>query len=141
MKKYYIQINALLYFLIPIICISCTSNQKIRAKEYNCYDGKSGKILPLIDCYQLGVAYLVSKKWNFHPENKCDQNDITSIVISIMPDGKIKTINYVHRSKCEGLDESAYLAVMSATPFKPFPNEIKDDLVELGLRFSPEGVK
>lgn len=141
MKLYNNLVNVKIIVFILILLTGCASNQNARQIDYNCFNKYSDKEVSLIDCYRLSVAFHVNKKYKFLPVTKCDEYDITSIVISIKPDGELKEIKYIERSKCEGLDESAFMAIKNANPFNPFPNELKDDLVELGLRFTPKGIK
>ena len=128
-------IFVLLSLFLAISCIGCShSNQK-----NNC---RSNKLKPTaVDLYMIEVAHQVNKNWKFESGMDSKPSQLTSIVFKIMPDGEIKDIFFVKRSKNIALDESAYNAIAKTNPTKPFPQNIKKPFVEMGLRFCPDGVK
>ena len=137
MKIYHSVFNDLICLFI-IFFIGCATAEKTKTNKYNnCFDPYSDRKVSITECYHLEVAYLINKEWDFHPTSQCDKNDVTSVIITINRNGLLKEISYTDRSKCEGLDDYAYKAVINANPFKPFPNEMEVDEVKLGFRFSP----
>jgi tetratricopeptide (TPR) repeat protein len=95
-----------------------------------------------VDLYRLEVAYQVNNNWKFNKDMDSKLSQVTSIVFRIMPDGEIKNIFFTKRSGNEALDESAFNAIVKTNPTKPFPQNInKKPFIEMGLRFSPDGVK
>jgi outer membrane biosynthesis protein TonB len=58
-----------------------------------------------------------------------------------MPNGEIKDLFFVKRSGNEALDQSAFNAILNSNPAKPFPANIKKPFIEMGLRYSPAGVR
>jgi len=58
-----------------------------------------------------------------------------------MPNGEIKDIWFDKRSGNSYFDESVQKAVMKSNPVRPHPPEVKRPFVDVGLRFTPEGIK
>jgi colicin import membrane protein len=58
-----------------------------------------------------------------------------------MPDGKIVDIFFTDHSGNAYLDDSAYKAIVKTSPVKPFPAALSRAYIEMGLRFTPEGVR
>jgi colicin import membrane protein len=58
-----------------------------------------------------------------------------------MPNGEIKDIFFTDRSGNSYLDESAYKAIVKSNPVDPHPEGISKPYVNVGLRFTPEGVR
>jgi hypothetical protein len=106
-------------------------NAKSFQKTTNCQK------LSAIDKYHLETADQIKKKWHAPKDSVCDTNYQIDIVLTVLANGEIKDIYFCKKSNCKDLDESAYLAVMKAAPFKPFPVEIKVEQVRLGIGFSP----
>jgi TonB family protein len=63
------------------------------------------------------------------------------VVIKIMPDGKITDIFFTQRSGNAYLDDTAYKTIMKSNPTKPFPEGLRFPYIEMGLRFTPEGLQ
>lgn len=129
----------ILLFLSILIC-SCAGNTEVQqtAKRVKYYTKDNA---PQIDLYRLEAVYQVNKKWIMPKKSKCADSKPTYIVFTILPNGEIKKITYTERSECKELDDSAYSAIVRAVPFKPFPNNLNAEEVNLGLRFSLDGVK
>jgi TonB family protein len=62
----------------------------------------------------------------------------TIITVKIGRDGKVQKLCYEKRSGNALYDDMAWRAIYKAEPFPPFPSEIKEDTVEIGIRFMPE---
>jgi colicin import membrane protein len=58
-----------------------------------------------------------------------------------MPNGEIKDLFFTDRSGNKHFDESAYRAVMKSNPVAPHPRGISEPFVQMGLRFTPEGIR
>jgi colicin import membrane protein len=95
----------------------------------------------LIDLYRGEIAYSINANWAFS-EQLANRNQklMASLVFKVMPDGHIEDIFFVDRSGNQYLDDSAMKAVMKSSPVKSHPSELNRPYVELGLRFTPEGV-
>jgi TonB family protein len=94
-----------------------------------------------VDKYLIEVAYEVNKNWAFVGDKNSETSKKTSITFKIMPNGEIKDLFFVKRSGNEALDQSAFNAILNTNPTKPFPANIKKPFIEMGLRFSPAGVR
>ena len=106
-------------------------------------NGISGKkVLELIDIYRVEIAYKVQKNWAFSGQLAGASGDLqASLVFKVMPSGEIKEIFFTDRSGNRYLDESAYKAVVKSNPVDPHPAGISKSFIEVGLRFTPEGVR
>ena len=125
--------------VLSIFILSCASNQSDH--NDNQQDHFSIENAPPKDKYMIEVAYKVDKTWIFPKNSLCNQNMQTSILLSILPNGEIKKVSFYEKSKCKDLDDSALSAIKRAAPFKPFPENLKVEVVDMGLRFSPKGLK
>jgi colicin import membrane protein len=105
--------------------------------------GRGGqKEIELIDLYRLEIAYAVQKNWAFAEQLAGGGKQlVASIVFKVMPDGKIVDIFFTDRSGNTYLDDSAYKAIVKTSPVKPHPQGLNRSYIEMGLRFTPEGVR
>ena len=136
-------VNLLLIFLISLIVtipnFNCAGNNKVqKATKVKFYTKDNA---PPIDLYRIGAAYQVNKNWFMPKNSNCADTKVTSIAFTILPNGEIKDIVYLERSKCNELDDSAYSAIMRAAPFKPFPNSLNVKEIKVALRFKKNGVQ
>jgi len=100
------------------------------------------KVLELIDIYRVEIAYKVQKNWAFSGQLAGDSGDLqASLVFKVMPSGEIKEIFFTDRSGNRYLDESAYKAIVKSNPVDPHPAGISKSFINVGLRFTPEGVR
>jgi outer membrane biosynthesis protein TonB len=137
LKKLIFPITALM--MLSALVLGCAPNQFGKKSKKNCYH-KLEDASP-IEKYQMEAAYQVNKNWEYPKNSQCIGNIQTSIVLSILPNGEIKDMFFHKKSNCKDLDDSAYSAIKRAAPFKPFPKDLDAEIVELGLRFCPNGVK
>ena len=111
--------------------------------------GKSGfygrgtrKEIELIDLYRLEIAYEINKNWAYAEQlSGGGKKLMASIAFKVMPDGNIVDIFFTDRSGNQYLDDSAYKAIKKSSPVKPHPEKLSRPYVEMGLRFTPEGVR
>jgi colicin import membrane protein len=111
--------------------------------------GKSGvfgrgtrKEIELIDLYRLEIAYAIQKNWAFAEQlSRGGKNMVASLAFKVMPDGTIADVFFTDRSGNQYLDDSAYKAILKSSPVKPHPEKLSRSYVEMGLRFTPEGVR
>jgi outer membrane biosynthesis protein TonB len=136
-KKLHIAIISLM--ILSALVFGCATDQSEK-KSKNSICQNMEDTSP-IDKYRIEVAYQVNQNWEYPNDSKCIRNIQTSIVNSIFPNGEIEDIFFHKKSDCKDLDDSAYSAIESAAPFKPFPKDLDAEIVELGLMFSPDGVK
>jgi colicin import membrane protein len=103
-------------------------------------DGK--KRAELIDLYRLEIAFQVQKNWAFNQQLAGgDQSLMASIVFKVMPDGEVRDVFFTDRSGNTHLDESAYKAIVKSNPVDPHPAGLVQPYVEMGIRFTPEGIR
>jgi len=111
--------------------------------------GKSGvfgrgtrKEIELIDLYRLEIAYAINKNWAYAEQLSGSAKKLmASIAFKVMPDGDIVDIFFTDRSGNQYLDDSAFKAIKKSSPVKPHPEKLSRPYVEMGLRFTPEGVR
>jgi colicin import membrane protein len=107
------------------------------------FGGRGGrKEIELIDLYRLEIAYAVQKNWAFAEQlGGGGKQLVASIVFKVLPDGKLTDIFFTDHSGNAYLDDSAYKAIVKTSPVKPYPEGLRRDYIEMGLRFTPEGVR
>jgi colicin import membrane protein len=106
------------------------------------YAPGSKKEIELIDLYRLEIAYQIQKNWAFAAQLAGGGSGqlVASIVFKVLPDGTLADIFYTDRSGNPYLDESAHNAIVKSSPVKPHPPGLNRAYIEMGLRFTPEGV-
>ena len=103
-------------------------------------DGK--KTAELIDLYRLEVAFEIQKHWAFNEQLAGgDGSLVTAIVFKVMPDGEIRDIFFTDRSGNAYLDDQAYKAIVKSNPVDPHPAGLNQPYVEMGVRFTPRGLR
>ena len=103
--------------------------------------GQGGRIGELIDIYRVEIAFQIQKNWAFPDQLAGGRTDLqTLLVFKVMPNGEIRDLFFTDRSGNSHFDESAYRAVMKSNPVDPHPAGIIRPYVQMGLRFTPEGV-
>ncbi len=105
-------------------------------------EASGGKLAEIVDIYRVEVAYKVQQNWAF-PEQLADgRSDLqTLLVFKVMPNGEIKDLFFTDRSGNSHFDESAFRAVMKSDPVDPHPRSVSEPYVQMGLRFTPEGIQ
>jgi TonB family protein len=64
-----------------------------------------------------------------------DDNLVAVIDAKILRNGNVDDIGFEKRSGNRYFDESAIKAIRKASPFPPLPEWIKDNYIEVGVRF------
>jgi colicin import membrane protein len=91
--------------------------------------------------YQVEIADRISKNWVFSEHIAGGQTDIVALVVfRIMPDGEIRDVTFTQRSGNRYLDESAMRAIAKSNPTLPHPPGIERESIQMGVRFTPEGI-
>lgn len=98
------------------------------------------KELELIDIYRIEISAQIRKNWAYSQQLAGSGRLEAKLVIKVLPDGTIDDIFFVDRSGNPYLDESAHKAIIKSSPVQPHPPGIKRRYVEMGLRFTPEGL-
>jgi colicin import membrane protein len=102
----------------------------------------AGKRAEIIDIYRVEIAYKVQQNWAFPDQLAGGRSDLqTLLVFKVMPNGDIKDLFFTDRSGNSHFDESAFRAVMKADPVAPHPRSVSEPYVQMGLRFTPEGIQ
>lgn len=91
--------------------------------------------------YYAEVAFRIQRNWAFSEQLAGDEKDLYNEVgFKIMRDGEIRDIWFDRRSGNEYLDDSARKAILKSSPLPAIPDEIKGSYIELGARFTREGI-
>ena len=105
--------------------------------------GSGGKrALDLIDIYKIEVAFQVERHWAFSEQLAGDGGALqASLVFRVLPSGEVTDIRFTERSGNSYLDESAYKAIVKASPVSPHPEGVTALYVTVALRFTPQGIR
>jgi colicin import membrane protein len=105
--------------------------------------GSGGKrALDLIDIYKIEVAFQVERHWAFSEQLAGDGRALqASLVFRVLPNGEVSDIRFTERSGNSYLDESAYKAIVKASPVSPHPEGVRQMYVTVALRFTPAGIR
>ena len=100
------------------------------------------RALELIDIYKIEVAFEVERQWAFSEQLAGDSRALeTRLVFRVLPSGEVTDIRFTERSGNSYLDESAYKAIVKASPVSPHPEGVRALYVTVPLRFTPQGVR
>jgi len=95
-----------------------------------------------IDFYRALVPNYIENNWVFNEQLVGGRTDLVSvIVIKIMQNGEISDIWFEKKSGNSYFDDSVYKAVNKSNPLPPLPKEYTRPYYELGLIFTPKGLK
>jgi len=100
------------------------------------------RALDLIDIYKIEVAFQVERHWAFSEQLAGASRALqASLVFRVLPSGEVTDIRVTERSGNSYLDESAYRAIVKASPVSPHPPGTKALYVTVALRFTPQGIR
>jgi colicin import membrane protein len=100
------------------------------------------KTAQLIDLYRVEIAFEIQKNWAFNEQLAGGEGALAAaIVFKVMPDGEIRDIFFTDRSGNGYLDESAYKAIVKSNPVDGHPAGLSRPYVQMGLRFTPQGIR
>ena len=103
-------------------------------------DGK--KTAELIDLYRLEVAFQIQKNWSFNEQLAGGNGSlVAAIVFKVMPDGEIRDIFFTDHSGNAYLDDQSYKAIVKSNPVDGHPPGLNRPYVEMGVRFTPQGIR
>ena len=125
------------------------TNQNLKSATGAAGGGISGatgsggqRALDLIDIYKIEVAFQVERHWAFSEQLAGDGRALqSSLVFKVLPSGEVTDIRFTERSGNSYLDESAYKAIVKASPVSPHPEGVKALYVTVALRFTPQGIR
>jgi colicin import membrane protein len=105
------------------------------------YGGGGGKG-QIKDIYMAQIKYHIEKNWAFSKQLTHGQTDlITVVVIKIMKNGKIKEVWFEKKSGNDYFDDSARKAVIKSDPLPKLPEGFLRPYYDLGLIFTPSGLR
>jgi colicin import membrane protein len=100
------------------------------------------KTAQLIDLYRVEIAFQIQKNWAFNEQLAGGEGAlVAAIVFKVMPDGEIRDIFFTDRSGNDYLDDSAYKAIVKSNPVDNHPAGLSQPYVQMGLRFTPQGIR
>jgi len=79
----------------------------------------------------------IQRSWVLPPHERTGRLEAI-VVITVNRDGKILSFAFEKRSGDENLDASVERAIKKADPLPPFPPDLKESVLEVGVRFIPE---
>jgi colicin import membrane protein len=95
-----------------------------------------------IDFYRSLIPNHIEHNWVFNEQLVGGRTDLVSvIVVKIMKNGEITDIWFEKKSGNSYFDDSVYKAVKKSNPLPPLPREYMQPYYELGLIFTPKGLK
>ena len=95
-----------------------------------------------IDIYRVEIPYHIEKNWAFSEQFSGGDTDLVAVVvIKIMQSGEIQDIWFEKKSGNSYFDESAFKAVKKSDPLPELPKEYLKPYYNLGLIFTPSGLK
>ncbi|MEE8399124.1 MAG: cell envelope integrity protein TolA [Desulfobacterales bacterium] len=100
------------------------------------------RALELMDIYKAEIPYRIQKNWVFLEQLAGGRTDLVAwLVIEITPEGQIRNTWFEKRSGNGYFDEQAEKAVKKSSPLPPLPEGYKRPFFNVGLRFTPTGLK
>jgi len=104
--------------------------------------GGGQRELELIDIYRIEVAFQVERNWAYSQQLAgSGKASHASVVFKVLPSGEITDITFTQKSGNAYLDDSAYKAIVKASPVSAHPPGLKRPYVLVALRFTPEGIR
>jgi len=79
----------------------------------------------------------IQRAWVLPPYDRTGRLEAI-VVITVSRDGKILSFAFEKKSGDENLDASVERAIKKADPLPPFPPDLKESVLEVGIRFIPE---
>ena len=102
---------------------------------------EGAKLDEKINKYRFQIAYEVEKNWALPTGISSSENGIeASIIFKVMSDGKIKDIWFDKKSGNRYFDDSVLRAVEKSDPVSPYPKDVKEKYIPIGLHFTPKGL-
>lgn len=100
------------------------------------------RALELMDIYKAEIPYHIQNNWVFSEQLAGGRTDLVAwLIIEIRPDGTLRDIWFEKRSGNRYFDEQAYKAVKKSDPLPPLPKGYSRPYFNVGLRFTPSGLK
>jgi TonB family protein len=121
--------------------VSGENREKISAEQKGFQGPDAGQLAPSnlrFSRYYQSIWGKIRGAWLL-PEYGMDNQETLEaiVVIKIRKDGKILSSEFEKKSGNVYLDRSVMRAVKKADPLPPFPGDLREDIIEIGLRFIP----
>ena len=91
-----------------------------------------------VSLYYQAIWNKIQQAWVLPPYDKKNGRPEAIAVITISRDGKILGMEFEKKSGDENLDNSVIRAIKKADPLPPFPPDLKESVLEIGIRFIPD---
>jgi TonB family protein len=89
--------------------------------------------------YYQAIWNKIQKSWILPAYNSQLKNQLEAIVIlKISRDGTILNIDFEKKSGDNNMDQSVIRALKKASPLPPLPEDFRENMLEVGIRFIPE---
>lgn len=88
--------------------------------------------------YYNAIWQRIKEEWILPGSLLEEVQEVPIIVIKVQRDGTILESWFEQKSGSSVYDESAMRAIKKAHPLPPFPEELEEDVLEIGIRFHPE---
>lgn len=88
--------------------------------------------------YYTAIWQKIRSNWTL-PSQWSDAKMEAIVVISLLPNGAITSIKFEKRSGYPTFDQSVLWAVERSNPLPPLPAGLSSGIMEIGIRFRPEG--
>ena len=99
-------------------------------------EGGGGTVDPLLQKYYMDIMQKIQEVWRKPAALKKDL--LTLLTIKVRRDGTVVDISVDQASGNRAYDESINRAIRAAEPLPRIPTAVKEDLMDIGLRFHPE---
>ena len=96
----------------------------------------------LMDIYKAEIPYHIQNNWVFSEQLAGGHTDLVAwLVIEIRQDGSLRDLWFEKRSGNRYFDEQAFKAVKKSDPLPPLPKGYSRPFFNVGLRFTPSGLR
>ncbi len=104
--------------------------------------GAGLQAMSAMDFYKAHIAGNIEKNWFYNEQLAGGKSDLQAIlVIKILANGEVADVLFEKKSGNSFFDESAFKAVKKSSPLPPLPREYNRPYYEVGLVFTPAGLK
>lgn len=102
--------------------------------------GPSSMLDEALKKYYIAISRKIHSHWTLPETQNWDPNLESIAVIVIRRDGSIVETFFEKKSDNSSFDQYVEKTIQSALPMPPFPSDIKEDQLEIGLKFHPSGL-
>ena len=104
--------------------------------------GEGSRSFSELDLYLVRIRVRIQNNWAFSEQLAGRHEKLeSSLIITIMANGKIKDVYFEKKSGNSHLDESARKAILKSDPLPPLPPEIGRPSLTVGMNFTPSGIQ